>query len=357
MKRNVLIFCLILLSVCATAQTKNVDIDSRGFHYSYRAFPSEPLNPMRFTYATKVNATNTTKKHVTPEDLATSIVIQGQVKTDNADEAAVMVELNLGNLIVASSGINERKVESKDKDGKVTSISYYYSASVGYNFESSFKISQGETVLKTGATHSRLYERKYTSAEYSSRREAAEYWNNNREVLIDGFHRTLASEAVRATSEHLTRFYGFEAVADVRDILKITDEKKHDENATFRAAVDSLAKALTATTPDVPLNGELANSLIKYFESIPEKYADQKLKADIRLRYAAYFNLGKIYLHLDEPEKVARYADLLIANGYDVKDGEKLKKAATERIAAFDKIGIRTSHFSPDIIFARHVEN
>jgi hypothetical protein len=352
MKRNVLIFSMLALTVCATAQTKNVDIDSKGFHYSYRSFPSAPLDPMRFAYATSIAATNTTKKHVSTEELAKSLVVQGQTKTDNIDEASVLVELSLGDLIVSSSSVTERKVENKDKDGKVTSVYYLYAARVVYNFESSYRIKQGEKILKTGNPHSRIFEREYRSDEYKSRREAAEHWNNNRDVFIDRFHRSFAAEAVKFASEQATRLYGFEAI-DARDVVKTTDEKKHNENAVFRAAVDSMAAAFAAMTPDVPMNRELANSLIKYFKSIPEKYADPKLKADIRLRYAAYFNLCKLYRHLDEPENAVQYADLLIANGYDPKDGEKLKKAALEQKAAFDKIGIRSSHFSPDAMFGK----
>ncbi|MDR3268355.1 MAG: hypothetical protein LBT83_04730, partial [Tannerella sp.] len=88
-----------------------------------------------------------------------------------------------------------------------------------------------------------------------------------------------------------------------------------------------------------------------YFKRIPEKYADPNHKADVRLRYAAYFNLCTIYFFADEPEKVAEYADRLIANGHDAKDGEQLKKEAAALKKAFDKTGIRTCHFDPKTYF------
>jgi hypothetical protein len=109
--------------------------------------------------------------------------------------------------------------------------------------------------------------------------------------------------------------------------------------------------ALQATTPDVPLNREEMRDLIEYFKSIPEKYTDPKLKADVRIRYAAYFNLCKIYYYLDEPENMKQYADLITSNGYDAKDGERLNKDADALKAGFEKTGIHTRHFSPDVYF------
>jgi hypothetical protein len=56
---------------------------------------------------------------------------------------------------------------------------------------------------------------------------------------------------------------------------------------------------------------------------------------------------------LDEPENVAQYADMIAPNGYDPKDGEKLKKEANELKATFDKTGIKTRHFDPAEYFDR----
>ena len=349
MKKNVLILCLTALSVCGTAQTKSVDIDSKNFTYAYRAFPSTPLHPLRFTYAAKVTVANAAKKHVSAEDVEKLIFIHGQVKTNKPDEAAVVLELHVGNIIITASTFTERTEESKDKAGKVT-VKRFFRAVVTYTFESSHRITRGAETLQSGSIHLRELEHVHLTKEYSSRREAYDYWENNREVLLEEFYRAMTDEAVESLSDIASRAYGFKPIPRDWDVVKTTDEKKHNENEAFRAAVNSLVAVLEAMTPDVPMNREMANSLIKYFESIPQKYADPKSKADIRLRYAAYFNLCKIYHYLDEPENVDKYADLLM-NGYDAKDGGKLKKAALELKLSFDKIGVRTTHFIPDVVF------
>jgi hypothetical protein len=352
MKKNVLILCLTALSVCGAAQTKSVDIDSKSFTYAYRAFPVAIMNPPRFTYATKITLTNIGKKSLSPDDLDEFLFIVGQEKTDDPSKALLLLELNFGNIIVTGNSFSERTEEKKDKAGKVT-VHRYFRAVITYTFISSYTIARGGQILKTGSLHTRENEIVHETKEYNSRREAYDYWENNREVLIDEFYRLQTGAATVALSELASQEYGFTESTGNWDVVKTTDEKKHVENEVFRAAVNSLVAVLEAMTPDIPMNREMANSLIKYFESIPQKYADPKSKADMHLRYAAYFNLCKIYYYLDEPENVDKYADLLTMNGYDAKDGGKLKKAAIELRLAFDKIGIRTRHFVPDVVFGK----
>jgi hypothetical protein len=109
--------------------------------------------------------------------------------------------------------------------------------------------------LTKGVAYDRTTRLNYTSSEYSKRKDTADYWNNNREVLMSNFYRELFLQAA------------------------------------------------------------------SHFKSIPERYTDPKSKTDMNLRSAAYYNLCKIYLFLDEPENVAEYADLIFANGIDTKSG------------------------------------
>jgi hypothetical protein len=49
---------------------------------------------------------------------------------------------------------------------------------------------------------------------------------------------------------------------------------------------------------------------------------------------------------------VGEYADLILSNGYDTKDCERMKKAAAELTETFEKTGIKTRHFNPDEYFS-----
>jgi len=352
MKKTALIFCLIsLFSFNGIAQTKSVNVDNFWFNYSFRGVPAKPLDPVRFNYAVKINAAAVVKNYVSVDDVESAVNIQGQNKVENLSDASVVVELTFGNIVVSSSEVNERKEESKDKAGNITR-KYYYKVIATYTFESSYRVTNDQKPIAGNAIYSRTSPQSYQTQEYGSRKEAADFWNNNREVLIADFYRNLVSVSAETASAQASNLFGFPARTYNRDLLKTMNEKKHDENATFRDAINTVKTELQAMTPDVPLNKERLTDVIEYLKSLPGKYSDPNSKADQRMRYLAYYNLGKIYYYLDEPENVKQYADLIAPNGYDVKDGAKLNKDAEELMALFDKTNIRTRHFSPDNYFA-----
>jgi len=351
MKKLILFLGLVsLFSLNGKSQTKNVDIDSYDFSYAYRALPERPLNPIRFTYATRVTASGAVRMNVSVEDLNERINLQGQIRVYNPAQASMIVELIVGSLMVSSTEIYERKSETKDKQGNVTER-FYYRIMVKYTFESSYKITKDQKPLANGNFYSKYNTHTYTSAEFSTRQAASEFWDNNRNALTSDFHQDLVLKSVASLNELISNRYGFPAKFNSWDVLKIMDEKKHDENANFRAAVGALKNELQAMTPDFPMDRDQVEPLIEYFENIPKRYADPNSKADQHIRYAAYFNLCKIYYYLDEPENVAQYANRITSNGYDAKDGAKLIKEANELKGMFINTGIRTRHFSPDDYF------
>ncbi|MDR3227292.1 MAG: hypothetical protein LBT56_06435, partial [Prevotellaceae bacterium] len=344
--KTVLSLSLILFAnINILAQTKNVDIDNLRFNVAYRNTPEKPLNPMAFSYTTKVSASKSTEQRVSTDEINSLLYISGQQKVDDADAPLIMA-VSLGDLFVKSSNVSERVEQSKDKEGKVTSTRRYYKLVVVYTFESSFKIAQGGKILQDGTIHYRSNDFTYGSSEFSSRKEAADLWNNNKDVFVSDFTTQLSKSAAGTASSIATRLYGFPAVR-TNDIIETTDEKKHNENETFRNACNKLKTEFETMTPEKGLNKNNILDIIEYFKSIPTKYTDKKLKADIKLRYAAYFNLCKIFLYLDEPENVREYATLLIENDYDKKDGEKFIKTAEEVRAVLTRTEINTRHFNP----------
>ena len=344
------LFVALIVNFTVNAQTKSVDVDNFRFKVAYRLMPAKPFNPLFFTYSTHVEATKSTEQRVSLSDIENALRLEGQQLVNNDDEPFLHMALKLGNLIIQSTSISERKVEDKDKEGKVTKVNYYYSFNVNYTFESSYVVFKGNEKLISGVIH--LTTRTYThkSREYGSRRDASNYWDNNKDILISEFATNLSIEAASTLSNIISRAYGF-AAERTTDIIQRTDEKKHSENATFRAVCETVKEKMENMTPNQGLREEDVADAIEYFKSIPTKYTDQKLKADIKIRYAAYYNLCRIYLYLEDTENVHKYADLLIQNVYDKKDGEKLKKTADELTKELSKTEITTRHFNPEDYF------
>ncbi|MDR1368581.1 MAG: hypothetical protein LBJ72_00440 [Dysgonamonadaceae bacterium] len=333
-----------------SGQTKNINVDNlRIQSIAVRTSPVQPLEPLFFHYATKVTATPSTQQRIIIDEIDDAIYISGQKKAPEPIPGDVVIHVDLGNLIIENSNIAERREESKDRNGKIT-VYHYYKLNVSYKFDARYKILLDEKVLAEGKVYDSFFTQNYSSQEYRSSKEASDYWRNNRDVLISEFTRNLSMNTASKASSVASARYGFPVVRTF-DIIKTIDEKKHHENEPFRAAAQSLKEELQTMTGNTGMNRERIDGLIEYFKGIPQKYTDPKLKADVRLRYAAYYNLCKIYLYLDEPDNITQYADLILSNGHDKKDEERMKKAAENLKIILGRTSIKTRHFDPNQYF------
>ena len=353
MKNSFLIMSLIFLfNINGIAQTKNVNVDNYRFEAVWRTFPTKPWNPLFFYYSTVINAPAIVQKNVSIEEVDDAIYIEAQRKTEDVNQAGMTLQLNLGSIVVNSSKVIDDVQTTKNKDGSVTETHQYYTE-VLYTFSSSYEIKSDGNVLSKGTPYSTYNSLRYATDKYKTYRDASNFWNNNREMIITNFYRDLCLKSAAQLSSAASLLHGF-PVNKGYVLIKTINEKKHNENEAFRKNADLLKNALQAMTPEIPLDRETADVLIEYFKSIPKRYADQKQKADARLRYAAYYNICRIYLFLDEPDNVYEYADLILANGQDIKDAERLRKDADELKATLNKTEIKTRHFNPDDYFSEY---
>ena len=67
--------------------------------------------------------------------------------------------------------------------------------------------------------------------------------------------------------------------------------------------------------------------VIDYFENAKKQYVTSS-KEDRKMRYASFYDLAKIYLYFDEPEKAMTEADALAMNDFDERDGRALRQEA-----------------------------
>jgi len=350
MKQKILFAITLLFLSSALFAQKNVDIDNLRFRYSSRHLPQKPLNPVFFHYSTKIDMPGTVKNSVSEETLYQLLQIEGQKYIETPAESDVLVNLTMGAINIISSEVKTRAEEIKDKDGKVTSTRYYYWIEAAYTFDAKAVVKQGDNVLIQQTIYDSSRKMTYTSQVYSAQKDATDFWNNNRDVMREQFTKKCAEDAVKWLSSSLSRTYGFPIISE-NEHVKTIDTKKHPENDAFRAKAAELKSKVESLDGTTPLTEKEVEGLIAYFKDIPNRYTDMKSNADIRLRYAAYFNLCRIYMFIDQPEKVKELADLIVTNGYDKKDGEKLAKDASDQIEKFSKSIIKASQFETDRYF------
>jgi len=88
--------------------------------------------------------------------------------------------------------------------------------------------------------------------------------------------------------------------------------------------------------------------VIDYFQSVKSQFTSSD-KEDKKMRYASYYNLAKIYIYLDEPEKALTEADALAMNDYDEKDGKMLRMTAEALADKLRKNNAGSRHFAVNI--------
>ena len=89
--------------------------------------------------------------------------------------------------------------------------------------------------------------------------------------------------------------------------------------------------------------GKLAPALA-YFDSIPKLFTEDNKKHK-KMRYSAYYNQMVTYFNIEDFAKAEAFANLLIANDYDGKDGKKMLEAIKEKKEVWETNKVTSSHY------------
>ncbi|MDR2495544.1 MAG: hypothetical protein LBD21_00225, partial [Tannerellaceae bacterium] len=264
MKKSISIcIAMSLISFLGTAQVKNVDVDNVGLEYVSRGLPTQPQDPVYFEYTARVISVGVAKNYVALGEIADAMYIEGQKKIGDPEQSLLHVELALGNIVIKSSDVKERKEEDKDKNGNVTKTVHYYKMVVEYYYEAVYRIYKDGKLHKTGSALSRSTFR-YESEEYKTHKAAVDFWTNNKDAHVSNFYILCAGNALEYLNTMLSEQYGF-PIKKKYDIIKHIDTKKHDENTPFRAAAAALKAEIEAMTADKAMNRSKVEPLIEYF--------------------------------------------------------------------------------------------
>jgi hypothetical protein len=80
---------------------------------------------------------------------------------------------------------------------------------------------------------------------------------------------------------------------------------------------------------------------------LPNKYPENS-KGDRKIRYSAFYNLAQIYYYLDQPAKSNEWANTLIFNDYDSRDGKTILATNNNDSVLFHVNQLQTRHFAID---------
>ncbi len=341
---------LLILAATAThfAVAQKIDLDKNFVTYQYRGLPHKSLDTTYRTFNVRVEAPSTISSAMSAESIADRILLQGWRKVEYG-KGHIQINMAFDDLIFEGQNMSTRVSETKNKDGVVTARTNYYSLTVKYRLRAYYSIRDfngnmiaNQIELNTDRSAS------WTSSEYTSQYECQNYFNNNRMAISNNLVRKHLDEWTNSVNLSINRDYGFPTLTESA-LFWNTDSKKHPENAAFNQTitkVKDIGKTMFAyEMPSAAVSG--LEECITYFNDIKNKYAGED-KANVKLRYAAYYNIAQIYFMLDKPELALAEADGLEKNEYDVKDAEKIRKNANEMIELFKQNRVHSSHFQID---------
>ncbi len=330
MKRSALLLLVGFVTLSSYAQ--KVDLDREYIKVKYTNLPSEPIADESFrTYAVTSNN----------RGVADKIKVYGFEKL--AKEGTINVNIDIDRLIIDEVKIDKREKVNKDKDGKVTSTDRYYTPVVIYSTRGRYDIknSQGKPLGYTLGS-----QKTYKGSEYNSYAKASNYYKNNSSSLKSKFQREFVSNSIYQINKKLNKLYGYEPYV-YNELFWILDSKKNSDYDGHKKALADIKTMLGKVSHEVPLD-EMQKELdpiVSYFESVVPKYTELKKKKHRKMRYASYYNIGRLYYHFDMPDKALEYANKVIENDYDKKDGKRLIKDVEALKKAFEINKVTTRHF------------
>ncbi len=330
MKRSALLLLVGFVTLSSYAQ--KVDLDRQYIKVKYTNLPTNPILDESFrTYSVESNNRR----------VADKIKVYGFEKLGT--EATINVNIDIDRVIIDEVKISKREKVNKDKDGKITSTDRFYTPVITYSTRGSYSVknSQGKPLSFTLGT-----QKTHKGSEYNSYSKASNYYKNNSANLKSKFQREFVSNSTYQINRKLNRLYGYEPYVD-NELFWILDSKKNSDYAGHNKALADMKSMLGKISHEAPLD-ELQKELdpiVAYFESVVPNYTEVKKKKHRKMRYASYYNIGRLYYHFDMPDKALEYANKVIENDYDKKDGKRLIKDVEALKKAFEVNKLTTRHF------------
>lgn len=339
MKRLIKLLCC-FLPYAGIAQ--KVDLDRYNIHCNFKDLPAKPLGDNYTTYAVEVGAAGDVLGSVPIGTIKNAVGISGLKET--ADNPSLIIYFNSEGLFVNEVGVKEYVDIQKDSKGNETSRKTAYYVEAIYSLKCEGKCYSAQKALLYSASLG-VSRKKYTSDYMATYKQASDYWNNNKDALKNNFITEIINAATATMGKQLSADYGYVPHSGY-DNLWILNSKKHPEHEAQQNIIAKIKDEFSKMKADSSIDwlAKDMEPVIQYFNEIETKYTKDD-KGDKKMRYAAYYNKAIIYTYLDSPDKAIAEADKLIANGYDSRDGERLKKNADDLRSMLEKNHRTTTHF------------
>jgi hypothetical protein len=344
MKNKRIIVSIFLTIATISSFAQKVDIDKEKYSVKRTYLPTQPVSNDIYFYQVDVSLPVSVSKYIKPEQVASNFNIEG-FKQAQGQPNSIKITYNTNDFYISRNEITSRTEDIKDKDGKVTGKRTLYKNKVSYTFGSNYgvKAPDGSDIIKM-TNYNNQDVKVYESNEFSTSKEAANSWNDNADAQKSKLINDFINNNVDGISRYLRNQFGY-TKQTISSYLWTLDSKKHAENEKFQAMtklVIEKLKSLTYEKRPEDLEASLKPA-IDYFVTISK--GDMSDKNNKKLVYAAVYNLSEIYYYLDEPVQSKIYAERLINDDLDKRDGKEAVKNADDLLEKFKINKTASTHF------------
>jgi len=327
------------------ASAQKVDLDPMPVNVAYTRLPKLPFPASYAQYSADFSANPGDLKAVGLEErfFLNNLKVFGYEKIPQGGQFSL--QLKLSEFASGEKTLKTRNETTKDRSGKETTTTYYfYEAKYKHNLSLKVVTEDGK------AAFTKEYlpgDRTFKSVEFRSKADIDAYINNG------NMGRDLAKAdqdglvlAMKEIYEDINTRFGYTPLTTT-DNLQILNTRSHPDFSGFNSAYETLRQAFATMKADQALDSVrlLSQKAIDYFNEQKDKYTSDE-KTDKKLRYACLYNLTLIHFWLEDLDKAAEYAQAVITNDYDPKDGKRALAAIDELKEAFRNTNKNTRHLA-----------
>lgn len=347
MKKPLLVLGLLLSSLITFSQ--KVDLDELPIVASYVHLPLNPLPTELTTYSCDFTPVGFGLQQIgySVQNLrSTYFTISGFRKLETGGHFTIKVQIDLPQ-VEAIKEVNKTDT-SKDKSGKeVKTTTYAYS--FNYYVPVRYVITDyQQNILQEGAIADGQQVRTHITNYMASQALAQDDWKRNRDAILTERCRAHLSQTLSAFQTRLNSDFGYVVRQRQTDNLWILNSAKHPEYDAYQKNYQLIKTAFDRMTPETGLDAVALKPALDYLDALPARFAADE-KADRKLRYSAYYNLGWIYYWMDDFDRAIQNADKLIKNDYDKRDGDVLKDAVSSTKTRMIANRLTTRHLVRDV--------
>jgi hypothetical protein len=323
----------LLVAFCLTASfgySQKIDLDKVNVLTKMQILPEKELGADVTTFAVELKGeSNLSNWGFNPEKIQKDYgILYGFQQTTTNPQLKWMMTMAPINFVDYS--MKNRSETVKDKTGRETTTNYFwYELTYVKGFTSTLTNEKGDVLAKYESGYGNRHVHK--SSETTSYESLKKEYNEERQNVEQQIARSVVGAEFGAIFNYMNRKVGYMPY-DNRFIVWETDSPKHAESNDFAKNTAELKRLFSVIKAD-KVEDSIKNGLEKiaaYYKGVAEKYTNPSEKAEKKLRYASYFNMAQLYLHLDRLDESAEWAKKVVENDYDKKDGERIIKEIAE---------------------------